>query len=89
MDDVHKLADLFRKLMKMLVDNQTDLKLEVIPDEACAIFRVTVAQCDMGMLVGKKWSRRGFPSHHLVSNEHENKEEARSENYRSQEGKFG
>ena len=52
-DDVQKLADLFQKLMKMLVDSPDDLKLTVIPESAGVIFRVKVAERDVGMLIGK------------------------------------
>jgi len=54
MGDIQKLADLFRALLKLMVDNPGDLKLVVIPDETGATFSVTVAEGDAGMLIGKE-----------------------------------
>jgi uncharacterized protein len=54
MDDIQKLADPFRTLLKLMVDNPGDLRLIVIPDGLGVTFRVTVAEGDAGMLIGKQ-----------------------------------
>jgi hypothetical protein len=54
MKDIQKIADSFESLVKHMLEHPDKMILEICLDGTDATFRVSVAQRDVGVLIGKE-----------------------------------
>ncbi len=54
MKDIQKVAESFETLVKLMLEKPDEMTMAVVPDGPGSIFRVTVAQGDVGVLIGKE-----------------------------------